>query len=180
MKSLKALVLLLMVPAVLAGQAHKPKLRGLKAKVVSVNAAADSAGFKWELGSDVNVAQTGDSLLGDLRVAYILNSNFTLEPAFGAKSTAAGLEGEASLGVTAAIFPGATSMHGEALHGALAYHRWPDGSHQFCAIGGTFMRAVATNGIAARVGTGFEHCFAGAGPPRYNSVFVRIGISFWR
>lgn len=164
------------------GQAPPP-VGLVKHTIRSLSLSADSAALKWEFGTDLNVAQSGDSLLGDVRVGHTLGSSFSFEVLFGARATSPKLEGQVGLNVTGAILPGSTVWHGEAVQAQIAYHRNPDGNFQWCGAVGTLNRAViSAAGLAARPGVLYQHCFAQAAGnvPSSNNVIAQIAISFWR
>lgn len=178
MRPLLAALFFLAAPLA-AQRTPAPRARGLRAAIIRADAAADSSNFKIEFGSDVNVSQTGDSLPGDVRLGWILGNTFTLEATGAAQKDGDYLEAEVGLGVTAAIFPGATSVHGQFVEGALAYH-YEGGPFQYGVVFGTGMRLVATNGIAARTGAFVEYLFPRAGIAAHTSIGAKVGISFWR
>lgn len=176
MRRLFLLVTLLCVPALLVGQAKK---RGLKAAVARANAAADSAGFKFELGSDVVTLQSGDSLPANVRAGFVVSQAATIEVAGSAQSDSGYTEYEVSLGPTLAIFPGATAQHGQYVYAAGVYHNDGD-SHQLGVRIGTGNREVAVNGISARMQAFVERLFAHGAEPASTRTGVMIGISLWR
>lgn len=173
----KFLIALLLVPAVLSAQ--RPARATMRTVVRSVNALADSAHYKVEFGSDVNVSQTGDSLPGLVRVGYILGNTFTVEARGSAQKDNSYLEADLALSLTAAVFPGATSVHGQYVEAGLAY-RYEGGAFQYGLSIGTGTRAIATNGIAARIGAFSQYLLPRNGIPGSTTVGARVGISFWR
>ena len=174
MKRLILLVLCLLIPVGL----HAQKPKGLKAHIAAANAAADSSGFTFELGSDVNVLQSGDSLLASVRAGYVLSNRTSIEVAGSARADSGYTEYELSLGPTLAIFPGATVTHGQFVHFAAVYHN--DGAeHQFGVRFGSGNREVAVNGISARISGFVERLFANGTLPASTRVGTSVGISIW-
>lgn len=176
MKRILSLVALLLIPVVLVSQA--PKKRGLRAAIARANAAADSSGFRFELGSDVNTLKSGDSLPADVRAGFVVSSRASVEASISARADSGYTEYEATLGATAAIFPGATVTHGEYLHFAGVYHN-DGGEHQFGVRFGTGNREVAVNGISARVSGFVERLFANGSLPADTRVGASVGLSIW-
>lgn len=177
MKRIAMFLSLLLVPVVLSAQAPK-KPRGLRARIAAANAAADSAGFRFELGSDVNTLQSGDSLPASVRAGYVIGQRTSLEVSASARSDSGYTEYEVSAGATAAIFPGATTFHGQYIFAAGVYHN--DGnSHQYGVRFGSGNREVAVNGISARVQGFVERLFAGGGLPADTRVGTSVGLSLW-
>lgn len=171
----RILWLLLLVPGVLFAQG-KPK--GLRAAIARANAAADSSGFKFELGSDVNALQSGDSLPADIRAGFVVSQRASLEASVSARADSGYTEYEATAGATVAIFPGASTFHGQYIHLAGVYHN--DGNaHQFGVRFGTGNREVAVNGISARIQGFVERLFAHDGLPADTRVGTSVGISIW-
>jgi hypothetical protein len=170
------LLTLLAVPALLAGQAPK---RGLKAAIARANAAADSSQFAFEFGSDLVTAQSGDSLPAQVRAGFVVSPAATLEVTVSAKVDSGYTEYDASLGPTLAIFPGATAMHGQYVHGAVVYHN--DGNaHQFGVRFGSGNREVAVNGLSARMQAYVERLFKNGQTPPDTRAGVMLGLSLWR
>lgn len=174
MRKYLSFLVLLLIPLSLHGQ--KPK--GLRARQHAANLAADSAAFKFELGSDMNVLQSGDSLPASVRAGFVVSSRASLEASVSAQSDSGYTEYEASLGPTVAIFPGATVYHGQYIHFAGVYHN--DGNeHQFGIRFGTGNREVAVNGISARVQGFVERLFANGSAKADTRVGTSIGVSLW-
>lgn len=174
------LVLVALAAASVAPRAAEAqgKPRGLKAHIMAANAAADSSGFKFELGSDVNALQSGDSLPADIRAGYVVSDRASLEASVSARADSGYTEYEANLGATVAIFPGATVFHGQYVHVAGVYHN--DGNqHQFGVRFGTGNREVAVNGISARIQGFVERLFANGSLPADTRVGTSIGVSIW-
>ena len=167
---------LLLVPALLVAQG---KPRGLRARVAAANAAADSAGFKFELGSDANVLQSGDSLPASIRAGFVLGSSTSLEASISARADSGYTEYEASVGATAAIFPGSSVTHGQYIFGAGVYHN-DGGAHQYGVRFGSGNREVAVNGISARVQAFVERLFANGPLPADTRVGTSLGVSLWQ
>jgi hypothetical protein len=173
----RLMLLLLLVPTVLMAQAPK-KARGLKARQAAVNLLADSAGFKFELGSDVNALQSGDSLPADVRAGFVIGQRASIEASVAAKSDSGYTEYEATFGPTIAIFPGATTFHGQYVYAAGVYHN--DGNaHQFGIKFGTGNREVAVNGLSVRMSGFVERLFANGALVADTRVGTSIGISIW-
>lgn len=174
MKRIIALLAILAVPTLL----HAQKPKGLRAAIARANAAADSSAFKFELGSDVNVLKSGDSLPGSFRAGFVVSQRASLEASVSARADSGYTEYEASLGPTVAIFPGATVYHGQYIHFAGVYHN--DGSvHQFGVRFGTGNREVAVNGLSARVQGFVERLFANGSSKADTRVGTSIGLSLW-
>lgn len=151
--------------------AGPPPERGLRATIHRLNAEADSAHFGWELWAGSRIAQTGDSLPGVVGVGKLIGSRFSFEISVSAHSEGPSgsqhLEGDFTAGVTAAIFPGSTNVHGEGVYGDVINHRvgtdWQWGV-QF----GTLLRVVGASGISARTGPYYRY-LAARGPLGSNS-----------
>lgn len=182
MRSFRTLALAAVLLGALAFSAQaQGKPRGLKATIHRINAAADSAGYGWEAFASTRVSQTGDSLPGEYGIGKLIGSRFSVQAAVSAHSVgpsgSSHLEGDFSLGLTAAIFPGSTNLHGEAVYGTLINHR--NGSDwQWGVQFGTLLRVVGPDGISARTGPYYRYLISRGPLPSQSGVGATAGISF--
>ena len=109
MKRMVSLIGLMLVPALLTGQAKH-------------HAATADTTKHWEVGMDAVVSQTGDSLPGDVRIGLLLGKNASVEYSASAQRTEGYLEVKAELGVTASIIPGTSNRDGSYFRPHVALH----------------------------------------------------------
>ncbi len=175
--SMVVLLGLCLLPAI--GHAQRPAT--MRASRAAADAAVDSSHFKVEFGTDLRATQTGDSLPADVRLGVVVGSGFTLEGSLAAQQDSGYIEATAGLGVTAAIFPGTTSYHGQFLHAALLLH-YEGADFQPGLRFGTGTRGVlsATAGALVRLSAGMEHRFARGALEAGNVAYVEVGVSFLR
>ncbi len=176
MRRFALLLLALAVPITLSAQA-KPK--GLRARMAAANATADSGNFHVEFGSDIRATQTGDSLPADVRIGVILDPTFTIESSVAAQQDSGYTEADVTLGLTAAVFPDATSLHGQFVHASGVLH-YEGAAFQAGIRFGTGNRQVASTsaGALVRMSAGIEHLFARGPLEAHNVAYVEVGLSF--
>jgi hypothetical protein len=171
-------MLVLVVLAALVPIGLSAQHRGLRKAMAQANAAADSANFHVELGMDLRALKTGDSLPAEVRLGVIVDPTFSIEAGVAAQQDSDYIEADVALGATAAVFPGATTQHGQYVFGSALLH-YEGGAFQPGVRFGTGDRQVgsASAGMIVRVSTGVQHLFKRGSLAASNSAYVAVGIS---
>jgi hypothetical protein len=165
MRYLKLLVLLL-VPSLLVAQ-HRSK----------VLAVADSGSKHFEVGTDMIVSQTGDSLPGDVRIGLLLGKNASIEYSASAQRGEGYLEAKLELGILASVIPGSSNRSGEFVRPHVALH-YDGGPSQFGYGLGAGMR-VPTGPITVRMEMYTTFYQATAKLPAFTDAGAKAGVSYY-